>query len=226
MSRYVHYVYRNSILTTLKNRVGSCFFTALVLLSVCVAQTNHRASPLISKQQFTLQLVAAAVERANHVVRYVPDYVRIDYPNGDVPADTGVCADEIIRAYRGVGVDLQKEVHEDMAAHFSAYPRKWGMTHTDTNIDHRRVPNLMVFFERNGEALPITKNAKDYLPGDIVTWDLGGNVPHVGIVVDRHSFLSSTNLVLHNVGEGPKIEDVLFRWQVTGHYRYSRPGMQ
>lgn len=173
-----------------------------------------------------MQLVAAAVERANHVVRYVPDYARIDYPNGDVPASTGVCADEIIRAYRGVGVDLQKEVHEDMATHFAEYPRKWGMTHTDTNIDHRRVPNLMVFFARKGEALPDTKNAKDYLPGDIVTWDLGGNVPHVGIVVDRHPLLSSGNLVLHNVGEGPKIEDVLFRWKVTGHYRYYGPGLE
>ena len=196
-------------------RVDCCFFTALVLLSACVAQTNHPASslssPPTSKQQFTLQLVAAAVERANHVVRYVPDYVRIDYPNGDVPASTGVCADEIIRAYRGVGVDLQKEVHEDMAAHLSEYPRKWGMTHTDTNIDHRRVPNLMVFFTRKGEALPVTKNAKDYLPGDIVTWDLGGNVPHIGIVVDRQTLLSANHLVLHNVGEGPKIEDVLFR---------------
>jgi uncharacterized protein len=207
-------------------RVSSYFFTALVLLSfcVCVAQTTHRAflpsAQSASKQQLTSQLVAAAVERANHVVRYVPDYVRIDYPNGDVPANTGVCADEIIRAYRGVGVDLQKEVHEDMAAHFAEYPRKWGMTHTDTNIDHRRVPNLMVFFARKGEAVPVTRNAKDYLPSDIVTWDLGGNVPHVGIVVDRKTLLGANHLVLHNVGEGPKIEDVLFRWQITGHYRY------
>jgi uncharacterized protein len=225
VSRYVHYVYRNSILIILKNSVSSGLVIALILLSICVAQTNHSASHPTSKQQFTLQLAASADERANHVVRYVPDYVRIGYPNGDVPASTGVCADEIIRAYRGVGVDLQKEVHEDMAAHFSEYPRKWGARRTDTNIDHRRVPNLMVFFARKGEALTVTRNAKDYLPGDIVTWDLGGNVPHVGIVVDRHSFLSSTNLVLHNVGEGPKIEDVLFRWQITGHYRYYGPGL-
>ena len=204
--------------------VSSCFLTALVLLSTSVAQAKHQPPPPTSKQQFTSQLVAAAVERASHVVRYVPNYVRIDYPNGDVPANTGVCADEIIRAYRGVGVDLQKEVHEDMAAHFAEYPRKWGMTHTDTNIDHRRVPNLMVFFTRKGEALPVTRNAKDYLPGDIVTWDLGGNVPHIGIVVNRQTPLSANHLVLHNVGEGPKIEDVLFRWQITGHYRYYGPG--
>jgi uncharacterized protein YijF (DUF1287 family) len=172
-----------------------------------------------------LQLVAAAVERAHHVVRYVPDYVHVDYPNGDVPASTGVCADEIIRVYRAVAVDLQKEVHEDMAAHFSEYPRKWSMTHTDTNIDHRRVPNLMVFFQRKGAALPATANAHDYLPGDIVSWDLGGNVPHIGIVVDRHPLWGSGNLVLHNVGEGPKIEDVLFRWRITGHYRYYGPAL-
>ncbi len=187
-----------------------------------MAQTRASFFPT-SEQKFTKRLVAAATERANHPARYVPDYVRIDYPNGDVPADTGVCADEIIRAYRGVGIDLQKEVHEDMVRHFSEYPRKWGLSHPDTNIDHRRVPNLMVFFTRHGESLRVTKNAKDYLPGDIVSWDLGGNVPHIGIVVDRQPLLSSNHLVLHNVGEGPKIEDVLFRWQITGHYRYCGP---
>jgi len=207
-------------------RISGCFFVAPVLLSISLGQAHHGQPPPTSKQQFTSRLVAAAVDRANHMVRYVPDYVRIDYPNGDVPASTGVCADEIIRAYRGVGVDLQKEVHEDMAAHFSEYPRKWGMTRTDTNIDHRRVPNLMVFFARKGEALPVTRNAKDYLPGDIVTWDLGGNVPHIGIVVDRRALLGANHLVLHNVGEGPKIEDVLFRWKITGHYRYYGPGLE
>jgi uncharacterized protein YijF (DUF1287 family) len=99
------------------------------------------------------------------------------------------------------------------------------MSHTDTNIDHRRVPNLMVFFQRKGAALPVTANARDYLPGDVVSWDLGGNVPHIGIVVDRQPLLGSTNLVLHNVGEGPKIEDVLFRWKITGHYRYYGPAL-
>ena len=196
---------------------------SVALLVVGAAQTGGRLSLLGSRQAFTNRLVAAAVERANHPARYVPDYVRIGYPSGDVPADTGVCADEIIRAYRGVGIDLQKEVHEDMAQHFSGYPHKWGLRHTDTNIDHRRVPNLMVFFTRHGESLPVTKAAKDYFPGDIVSWDLGGNVPHIGIVVDRQPLLSANHLVLHNVGEGPKIEDVLFRWQITGHYRYYGP---
>jgi uncharacterized protein YijF (DUF1287 family) len=215
-------------------RFRSPLLGALFLLSICAAQARLGTSTRITRQRFTAQLVAAAVERAHHVVRYLPDYVHIDYPNGDVPASTGVCADEIIRVYRAVGVDLQKEIHEDMVRHFAEYPRKWRMTRTDTNIDHRRVPNLMVFFERKGAALPVTVSAQDYLPGDIVSWELGGNVPHIGIVVgivagiviDRHPLWSSRNLVLHNVGEGPKIEDVLFRWQITGHYRYYGPALE
>ncbi len=150
---------------------------------------------------------------------------RIPYPGGDVPADTGVCTDEVIRSYRAVGIDLQKEVHEDMEKDFSAYPRKWKWlsAHTDTNIDHRRVPNLMVFFGRKGETIGITQRAEDYSPGDIVTWDLGGGVPHIGIVVDQRSPASGRYMVVHNIGRGPKIEDVLFGWKITGHYRYFGP---
>src|SRR5690242_111072 len=141
------------------------------------------------QQEFLKKLVAAAVERTQHVVRYEPAYVRIPYPGGDVPADTGVCTDEVIRAYRAVGVDLQKEVHEDMKENFSEYPRFWARSaaRPDANIDHRRVPNLMVFFSRKGESLARTERAEDYLPGDLVTWNLGGNVPHIGIVVDQKS---------------------------------------
>ena len=174
------------------------------------------------REQFLLKLVAAAVERTHHTVRYDPAYVRIAYPNGDVPADTGVCTDEIIRSYRALGVDLQKEVHEDMEHNFSAYPRKWSwlLSHTDTNIDHRRVPNLMVFFARKGESLKISSDAGDYAPGDLVTWDLGGNIPHIGIVVDQKSHQIGRYLIVHNIGQGPKMEDVLFNWKITGHYRY------
>lgn len=171
------------------------------------------------------RFVAAAIERTHHTVRYDPAYVKIPYPGGDVPADTGVCTDEVIRAYRAVGVDLQKEVHEDMQHNFSAYPRRqrWLLRTPDANIDHRRVPNLMVFFSRKGEALPITNRAGDYSPGDLVTWDLGGNVPHIGIVVDRKRAASGRNLIVHNIGQGPKMEDVLFDWKITGHYRYFGP---
>lgn len=176
---------------------------------------------------FTEQLVAAAVERTQHFVRYNPAYVRIPYPGGDVPADTGVCTDEIIRIYRAVGIDLQKEVHEDMQANFLAYPNhvRWMLFHTDTNIDHRRVPNLMVFFSRKGETLRGSTSPSDYAPGDIVTWDLGGNVPHIGIVVDKKAAQSGRYMIVHNIGQGPKMEDVLLNWKITGHYRYYGPNL-
>ena len=177
-------------------------------------------------REFLKRFVAAAVERTHHTVRYDPAYVKIPYPGGDVPADTGVCTDEVIRAYRAAGVDLQKEVHEDMQHNFSAYPRqkRWRTRSPDANIDHRRVPNLMVFFSRHGETLKITSQAEDYRPGDLVTWDLGGNVPHIGIVVDRKSGASGRYMIVHNIGQGPKMEDVLFGWKITGHYRYFGPG--
>jgi uncharacterized protein YijF (DUF1287 family) len=179
-----------------------------------------------SQQSFLSKLSAAATERTNLVVRYDSAYVKIPYPNGDVPSGTGVCSDEVIRSYRVLGIDLQKEVHEDMQRNFSAYPnqRRWMLAHTDTNIDHRRVPNLQVFFSRKGESLPITPNGSDYLPGELVTWDLGGNIPHIGIVVNKKSPESGRHLVEHNIGAGPKVEDVLFSWKITGHYRYFGPG--
>ena len=180
-----------------------------------------------TKQEFLKRLVAAAEERSHHAVRYDPAYVRIPYPGGDVPGDTGVCTDEVIRVYRAVGVDLQKEVHEDMEQNFSAYPRRWRWVsaHPDTNIDHRRVPNLMVFFGRKGETLANGQRSEDYAPGQLVTWDLGGGVAHIGIVVGQRSAMSGRYMVLHNIGQGPKIEDVLFRWKITGHYRYYGPGL-
>ena len=198
-------------------------FQCALVSFAAFAQDNHSSE--VQRAAFTQRLVAAAVERTHHTVRYDPAYVRIPYPGGDVPAGTGVCTDEIIRIYRAVGVDLQKEVHEDMQANFSKYPnqQRWQETHTDANIDHRRVPNLMVFFSRKGETLPANTNLADYSPGDLVTWDLGGNVPHIGMVVDRKSPQSGRFLIVHNIGEGPKMEDVLFNWKITGHYRYFGP---
>ena len=198
---------------------------ALAFLLLLRAFAQNEAARSTPRQQFVERLVVAAIERTHHSVRYDPAYVRIPYPNGDVPADTGVCTDEIIRAYRRVGVDLQKEVHEDMLHNFSAYAnqRRWLLGHTDTNIDHRRVPNLMTFFARKGEVLPATTQSKDYTPGDLVTWDLGGNVPHIGIVVDRKSPETGHYLIVHNIGRGPQMEDVLFSWKITGHYRYFGP---
>ena len=178
-----------------------------------------------ARREFLRKLVVAAEERTHHTVRYDPAYVRIPYPGGDVPPDTGVCTDEVIRSYRAMGIDLQKEVHEDMERNFSAYPqqRRWLLSHPDANIDHRRVPNLMVFFSREGQTLGITNRAADYSPGDIVTWDLGGGVPHIGIVVGEKSAEGGRHLIVHNIGQGPKMEDVLFQWKIIGHYRYFGP---
>lgn len=195
------------------------------LLLVAVTCCCAAQSPSPARELFLKKLAAAAVERTHHSVRYVPGYVRLPYPGGDVPADTGVCTDEIIRAYRAVGIDLQKEVHEDMAATFAAYPSRliWKLDHPDSNIDHRRVPNLMVFFSRKGEALTITSHSADYRPGDLVTWDLGNGLTHIGIVVDQKTLLGGRYMVEHNIGAGPKIEDVLFAWKITGHYGYFGP---
>ncbi|HEX7318391.1 MAG TPA: DUF1287 domain-containing protein [Pyrinomonadaceae bacterium] len=177
-----------------------------------------------SGSPFLDRLSDAAVERTSHEVRYDPTYFRIDYPGGDVPAEVGVCTDEVIRSYRALGVDLQQLVHEDMKPNFALYPRKWGLKKPDTNIDHRRVPNLMVYFERQGAALPITDDARDYKPGDVVTWDLGNGLTHIGIVVAVPSSSDESRLqIVHNIGAGPKMEDVLFAWKVTGHYRFSGP---
>lgn len=180
------------------------------------AQPQHS-----SDRAFVNKLVSAAVERTHHHVRYVSDYVRIPYPDGDVPDDTGVCTDEIIRTYRAVGIDLQKEVHEDMVRNFDAYLHKW-QHRPDSNIDHRRVPNLMTFFSRKGIELPISRSAADYSPGDIVAWDLGSGITHIGIVVD-HKGSNGKYMIVHNIGHGPRMEDVLFDWRIIGHYRYYGP---
>ncbi|MGD8569031.1 MAG: DUF1287 domain-containing protein [Gammaproteobacteria bacterium] len=168
------------------------------------------------------RLVKAAKERTKHSVTYDGTYFTIDYPNGDIPQHLGVCTDVVIRSYRKLGIDLQKLVHEDMALHFDQYPsaRIWGLSKPDKNIDHRRVPNLQVFFQRRGEALPVTDDPTDYKPGDLVTWMLPGNLPHIGIVIDERSTDGNRPLIVHNIGNGPKKEDILFVYRITGHYRY------
>ncbi|MFL6284141.1 MAG: DUF1287 domain-containing protein [Pyrinomonadaceae bacterium] len=177
-----------------------------------------------SGSAFLDRLVEAAIERTSHEVRYDPSYFCIDYPNGDVPAEVGVCTDEVIRSYRAVGVDLQRLVHEDMERDFAAYPHTWGLKKTDKNIDHRRVPNLMTFFARQGASLAVTEEARDYKPGDVVTWDLSGGMTHIGLVVNVPSEADAARFqIVHNIGAGPKMEDVLFGWKITGHYRYEGP---
>ncbi|GAB7086823.1 DUF1287 domain-containing protein [Marinifilum fragile] len=173
-------------------------------------------------QSFYDQLAIAAKELTRQHVIYDPSYFAIDYPNGDVPADRGVCTDVVIRAYRLLGIDLQKEVHEDMKANFTLYPKNWGLKTTDKNIDHRRVPNLMTFFERKGMIKAKTRNPKDYLPGDIVCWDLGGGITHIGIVIDQMSLDGKRPLFVHNIGAGQVVEDLLNKYTIIGHYTYQQ----
>lgn len=177
---------------------------------------------LQGQEDFYKKLSKAAIELTFDRVSYDPSYYSISYPNGDIPAGRGVCTDVIIRAYRKLGIDLQKEVHEDMMVHFHLYPTKWGLQRTDRNIDHRRVPNLMTFFSRHGEVLKISKKAEDYLPGDIVCWDLGGGTTHIGIVVDRKTANGKRNLIVHNIGGGQELADCKFQYRIIGHYRYKK----
>ncbi len=155
-------------------------------------------------------------------VQYDPAYTRIDYPNGDVAADKGVCTDVVIRVYRKLGIDLQKEVHEDLKSNFDKYPKKWGLTQPDKNIDHRRVPNLMTFFARHGTVKKITQDSEDYQPGDIVCWNLGGGITHIGIVSRKESTNGQRHLIVHNIGAGQVLEDCLFDFKIIGHYRYEK----
>lgn len=167
---------------------------------------------------FRKKLSKNALSIIDSNIVYTPDYVSISYPNGDVPAKTGVCTDVIIRAYRKIGIDLQKEVHEDMRANFSIYPKNWGATKTDTHIDHRRVPNLETFFSRKGKKLQVTQNADDYKTGAIVTWMINDKLPHIGIVTDKLSKDGKRRLIVHNVSGGQVLEDCLFRYKITGHF--------
>jgi hypothetical protein len=184
------------------------------LFLTCIGLSHAQTAP-----SFAERLVQAAMERTKLTVRYEPAYVRLDYPNGDVPADTGVCTDEVIRSYRALGFDLQKLVHEDMKRAFAAYPKIWGLKSTDKNIDHRRVPNLQTFFKRRGASLPITQNAADYLPGDLITCTVPPHLPHIAIVVSAPNG-GTTPWIVHNIGQGPKCENRLFEFPLTGHYRF------
>lgn len=168
---------------------------------------------------FFMQLSDAALAIIDPSIRYIPDYIVLDYPGGDVPAHTGVCTDVVVRAYRKLDIDLQQLVHEDMKKNFKLYPKKWGLKSPDKNIDHRRVPNLMTFFDRFGETLPMTNNAADYHPGDIVTWVLSSGLTHIGIVVNKKG-KDGTPLMVHNIGGGQVMENCLFSFKITGHYRY------
>ena len=186
-----------------------------------VFEKQRRPQPSEIASVETRRLLESADRQLETTKTYDPAYVVLDYPNGDVPAEKGVCTDVVIRAFRNAGIDLQKEVHEDMNANFSIYPKKWGLSRADRNIDHRRVPNLQTFFARRGKSLPITQNAGDYLPGDVVSWDLDNRgMTHIGIVANVWNEKTARYSIIHNIGGGAVLEDVIFEWKITGHYRY------
>lgn len=177
---------------------------------------------IFGQNNFASRLADSSATLTKQQVIYDPAYFSLSYPNGDVPADKGVCTDVVIRAYRKMGIDLQKEVHEDMKANFSEYPKLWKLTKPDRNIDHRRVPNLMKFFSKFGTVKPITLNAKDYKPGDIVCWRLAGGLTHIGIVSKKKSSDGTRYLIVHNIGAGQVFEDCLFDFKIIGHYQYGK----
>jgi len=200
-------------------------FTLLFFIFISCQQKESKAfavSDSIKPTTFAEKLSQAAISIIDPSIDYDPAYFKIEYPNGDVPKNKGVCTDVIIRSYRILNIDLQKEVHEDMIENFSLYPnlKKWGTKKTDTNIDHRRVPNLEVFFERKGTKLPVTQDAKDYKTGELVTWMINDKLPHIGIVTNKKSKDGKRNLIVHNVGRGQVLEDCLFEYKIVGHFKY------
>ncbi len=189
------------------------------LVRVTFRRDLHRPEPWAEK------LISAAEDQIGVTLIYDPAYVGLAFPNGDLPRERGVCTDVVIRAYRDAfAFDLQKEVNEDMKAQFSAYPKIWGLKRPDRNIDHRRVPNLKTFFERRSASLPVSRRPGDYLPGDVISQMLPGNLPHIAIVTHHRSLDGRRPLVIHNIGAGTRLEDTLFAFPVTGRYRF-KPGV-
>jgi uncharacterized protein len=164
-------------------------------------------------------IVEGALKQVGKTTEYDPSYVSIGYPNGDIPLKTGVCSDVVVRSYRHAGYDLQRLLHEDMRRNFAAYPQRWGASQPDPNIDHRRVPNLAAYFKRQGGSVRVTHVGTDYLPGDVVTWSIDGS-PHTGVVSNKRKKGADHFFIVNNRGGGTRVEDVLFAWEITGHYRW------
>jgi uncharacterized protein YijF (DUF1287 family) len=191
------------------------FWVILTFFNLSVAEGGAQAN-------FFDRLADSAYTLTKQQVVYDPQYFVLKYPNGDVPANKGVCTDVVIRTYRKLGIDLQKEVHQDMSTHFNAYPKSWGLSRPDKNIDHRRVPNLMTYFKRQGSSIAISTVVSDYFPGDIVCWNLGGAVTHIGIVSQFKTSDGLRPLIIHNIGAGQVLEDCLFSFRIIGHYRFRK----
>ncbi len=195
----------------------------LFRLCIALATALLGTAPAIAKPVPAAKFLHAAAALANRGVGFDSGYHRIAYPLGDVASNTGVCADVVVRAYRGIGIDLQVLVHQDMARNFAVYPKIWGLHRPDSNVDHRRVLNLATFFRRHGTVLKITDHPGDYQAGDLVTWNLDprGSTPHIGIVMPGHAADGRTPLILHNMGSGQIVQNILFTYRITGHFRYA-----
>lgn len=178
--------------------------------------------PVHAEGDVGARIAAAARDQVGVTRSYDPSYQRLAFPNGDVPIDTGVCADVVVRALRAVGLDLQAALNTDMRADFGAYPANWGLSKPDRNIDHRRVPNLRRWFQRQGWSLGASADPADYEPGDIVSWTLANGRPHIGVVSSRRTG-DGRPLVVHNIAIGAREEDVLFAWTISGRYRQPEP---
>lgn len=213
-------------------RLGYVLFLILILTAGCAAIQSASKPVHLSEKEIAVaqklpadatpldKALSGIIEQTTKTRLYDPSYVKLEYPNGDVPEDRGVCADVVVRAFRKADIDLQKELHEDMKANFSKYPRNWGASKPDKNIDHRRVPNLMTWFDRRKKSLPATGRAADYQPGDIVAWELDSGRYHIGVVSKIKVENADRYAVVHNIGIGARLEDVLFQWKIIGHYRY------
>jgi uncharacterized protein YijF (DUF1287 family) len=202
-------------------RCGSPARQAAWLLTACFLAAGALFLRADERETNIRRVIDNAFEQTRTTMLYDAAYVSLPYPGGDVPADRGVCTDVVVRALRAAGVDLQVLVHEDMKRNFAAYPKLWGLSRPDASIDHRRVPNLMKFFARQGKTLPVTREAADYLPGDIVAWKLSNGLAHIGLITDRPSPDDpARRLAIHNIGAGAQLEDVLFAFEITGHCRF------
>jgi len=209
--------------TAFKPIVISIALSILLITTAIFFARHHNSIPSINidflQQEITEpegpspQIVQSARNQIGKTLRYDPAYTKLTYPMGDVPMEKGVCTDVVIRALRDQNIDLQELVYQDMSRNFSVYPKRWGLKQPDTNIDHRRVPNLMTYFTRQGWAV----QDANYQAGDIVTWELKGNRPHIGIASDRK--IDDRPLIIHNIGSGTREDDVLYRYTITGHFR-------
>jgi uncharacterized protein YijF (DUF1287 family) len=206
----------NAVSSLVKALIRVIGVALVALVSTEATAERPAALPLPAER-----LIAAARGQVGVTTIYDPTFVKLAYPSGDLPPERGVCTDVIVRAYRDAfGIDLQRLVHEDMIANFKSYPAVWGLKAPDASIDHRRVLNLRIFFRRKGRELPISHSPDDYTPGDLVTQELPGGLPHIVVVSDARSQDGARPLVIHNIGQGTRIEDTLFVYRITGHYRY------